>query len=94
MSNNINSFDLVKLKDALVSMQPAKPDIELAFEAIYPQIKASLERGVTKKAIMMKLAGFGMKLHPAKFKALCDKEVNRQINQHVQTTNSSTGGRK
>lgn len=94
MFNNINSLDIAKLTDALTLMQPTKPDIELAFEILYPHIKASLERGVTKKSILETLAGLGMKLHPAKFKALCDKEVNRQINQQVQVANSSTGGRK
>lgn len=83
MINSTKSIDLVKLKDALGAMQPAKPDIELAFEELYPFVKASLERGVTRKAILEKLSSFGLVLHSAKFKKLMQAAANGHQNNDV-----------
>ena len=92
MINSTKSIDLVKLKDALGAMQPAKPDIELAFEELYPLVKASLERGVTRKAILEKLASFGLVLHSAKFKKLMHAAAITHKN--IEMTTSAGGDRK
>jgi hypothetical protein len=92
MINSNKSIDLAKLKDALGAMQPAKPDIELAFEELYPLVKASLERGVTRKAILEKLASFGLVLHSAKFKKLMQVAANAHQNNNMKA--SAGGDRK
>lgn len=48
-----------------------------AFTAAYPAIRRAIDRGVTQKAVLKLLADAGIKLHPARYKAMMVEEANR-----------------
>jgi hypothetical protein len=94
MLNRHQNFDISQLKEAVSAMQPEADTINAAFLEIFPVIQASLARGVTKKALLEKLASLGLKLHPVKFTALYNKALSQQKPTTAQTTRTSVGTRK
>ena len=67
--------DLLARIDAL---EPNKRQLKAsAFTSAYPTIRRAIDRGVTQKAILKLLAEAGIKLHPARYKAMMAEEASR-----------------
>lgn len=87
-------INIDELKSALIQMEPPLDKTQAAFDALFPEIKASLDRGVTRKALLAKLGEFGLTLHPAKFKNLLNAAEIKHKNKQVILQPTASGGRK
>lgn len=69
--NNDGHAEAAEIAAALRSLKPNRQqhDSQL-FVILYPTIVEMLDQGVTQKAILKTLREHGLKLHPARFKAL------------------------
>lgn len=88
------NFDIAKMKEALASMQPETDKTQAVFLELFPVIQESLNRGITKKALLEKLANLGLKLHPVKFATLYSKALSQQKLSAAPATRSTVGARK
>ncbi len=91
---NSTEINIDDLKSALTQLERPLDKTQEAFEALYPEIKASLDRGVTRKAILAKLEEFGLTLHPAKFKKLFQAATMKHKNMEVTVRSTGSAGKK
>lgn len=93
MNKPTTSINIPDMKAALASLERPTCKIQEAFNALYPEIKASLERGVTNRAICKKLTELGLTIHPSKFKkSLNMAEAHyKSISEQTIATKSNTG---
>lgn len=76
------------------ALEPNRKQIKAsAFTAAYPAIRRAIDRGVTQKAILKLLAEAGIKLHPARYKAMLAEEESR-YNSSALTDSLATAGVK
>ena len=72
MNTNTSEINVEDLKSSILQMQPVKPKTEEIFTSVFPEIQKALERGITHKAIRLKLTEKGLKIHAAKFKKMLE----------------------
>jgi hypothetical protein len=62
-----------------------------AFTAAYPAIRRAINRGVTQKAILKLLAEAGIKLHPARYKAMMAEAASRSNSTPLADSQAAAG---
>jgi hypothetical protein len=94
MNNIATAFDIELARKSLVTLQPKKSGEQETINALYADIKDSLDRGVTRNAVIEQLAALGLKLHPAKFKRLMSSAAAQHNESFPPNSRKFGGGKK